>query len=140
MARSRLLVRIGRRGAALLFFALLDAVYGYALLTAPQPLSPLYAWAESVMPLTLWAAYWWAVGAVCFAFAFAVSDTAAFMAAIALKVVWGGTAFFGWVAGAAPLGYLSAVIWFAFAAFVYLIAGGIPAATRSQRRWLWTRS
>jgi hypothetical protein len=132
--------RIGRRGAALLFFALLDLVYGYALLTAPRPLTPFYAWVAAVMPLAAWAATWCAVGLICLVFAFMIRDTAAFMAAVALKVGWGGTAFFGWIAGAVPLGYLSAVIWLAFAAFVYLIAGGIPPAIRSERRWLWSRS
>ncbi len=132
--------RIGRRGAALLFFALLDFVQGFTLLTAPRPLAPFYASADAVMPLPVWAAFWSAVGLTCLVFAFMVRDTAAFMAAVALKVGWGGTAFFGWVAGTVPLGYLSAVIWLAFAAFVYLIAGGIPPALRSERRWLWNRS
>jgi hypothetical protein len=135
-----LLARIGRRGAALLFFALLDLVYGYALATAPRPLSLFYAWTDRIVPLQAWAACWCAVGLICLVFAFLTRDTAAFMAAVALKVGWGGTAFFGWTAGAVPLGYLSAVIWLAFAAFVYLIAGGIPPATRSERRWLWSRS
>jgi hypothetical protein len=73
-------------------------------------------------------------------FAFATRDTAAFMAAVGLKVGWGLPAFFGWTSGRVPLGYVSAVIWLAFAAFVYLIAGGIPPAPRSERRWLWSRS
>lgn len=132
--------RVGRRGAALLFFALLDLVYAFALLSAPQPLSPFYAWMDRLMPLTVWAVCWAAVGLVCLWFAFAVRDTFAFMCAVALKVAWGLPALFGWIDGAVPLGYISAVIWLAFAAFVYLIAGGIPPATRSERRWLWSRS
>jgi len=140
MVGGRLLTRIGRRGAALLFFALLDLVYAYALLTAPLPLTPFYAWMDAIMPLSAWAACWAAVGVTCLVFAFMIRDTAAFMAAIALKVGWGLPAFFGWTNGAVPLGYLSAVIWLAFAAFVYLIAGGIPPAPPSERRWLWSRS
>jgi hypothetical protein len=137
-----LFARIGRRGAALLFFALLDAVYCYGLLTAPRPLVPFYVWMSGVLPLGLWAAGWGLVGAVCLLFAFRVYDTPAFMAAVALKVAWGLMAFFGWVAGEIDRGYVSAVIWLAFAAFVFLIAGGIPAApTRQQRGWRrWTRS
>jgi hypothetical protein len=55
---GRLLARIGRRGAALLFFALLDLVYAVALLTAPRPLTPFYAWMDQIMPLAWWAACW----------------------------------------------------------------------------------
>ena len=135
-----LLRRVGRRGAALLFFTLLDFVYAYALFTAPRPLTPFYAWMDQIMPLAWWAGCWAAVGLICLCFAFAIRDTAAFMAAVALKVGWGLPALFGWTSGHVPLGYISAVIWLAFAAFVYLIAGGIPPATRSERRWLWTRS
>lgn len=131
--------RVGRRGAALLFFALLDGVYCAALLTAPRPLTAFYAWMDEILPLAVWAICWGAVGLICLCFAFAQRDTAAFMAAVALKVAWGLPAFFGWVSGAVPLGYLSAVIWLAFAAFVYLIAGGIPPAPPSERRWVWSR-
>ena len=137
---ARLLARIGRRGAALLFFALLDEVYAIALLTAARPLTAFYAWMNAIMPLAAWAACWAAVGLVCLVFAFAIRDTAAFMAAVAIKVGWGLPALFGWIHGAVPLGYLSAAIWLAFAAFVYLIAGGIPAPLHQERRWLWSRS
>lgn len=132
--------RVGRRGAALLFFTLLDLVYAYALLAAPRPLTAFYAWMDAILPLTVWATCWAAVGLICLVYAFLMRDTAAFMAAVALKVAWGMLAFFGWTGGTVPLGYLSAVIWLAFAAFVYLIAGGIPPAPRSQRRWMWNRS
>lgn len=132
--------RVGRRGAALLFFTFLDFVYAYALLTAPRPLTVFYAWMDQIMPLAWWAACWATVGLVCLCFAFAIRDTAAFMCAVAMKVGWGLPAFFGWTSGNVPLGYISAVIWLAFAAFVYLIAGGIPPAPEKERRWLWTRS
>jgi hypothetical protein len=133
-------VHVGRRGAALLFFTLLDLVYAFALLTAPRPLTPFYAWMNQVMPLTIWAACWAAVGLICLGYAFVQRDTAAFMAAVGLKVGWGLPALFGWIHGSVPLGYISAVIWLAFAAFVYLIAGGIPPAPKSERRWMWSRS
>lgn len=140
MAARRIDQRIGRRGAALLFFALLDGVYALALLTAPRPLTAFYEWMNGIMPLSWWAACWAAVGAICLVFAFTIRDTPAFMAAVALKVGWGLPAFFGWTSGMVPLGYLSAVIWLAFAAFVYLIAGGIPPPAQVERRWLWSRS
>jgi hypothetical protein len=134
--------RIGRRGAALLFFVLLDAVYCYGLLTAPRPLVPFYAWMNHIVPLGLWAAAWGTVGAICLWYAFRLYDTPAFMAAVALKVGWGGLSFFGWIAGTVDRGYVSAVVWLGFAAFVFLIAGGIPAAPRRPAGgWrAWTRS
>ena len=134
--------RIGRRGAALLFFTLLDFVYCFGLLDAPRPLVPFYAWMNGVLPLAVWALGWGAVGAVCLFYAFRAYDTPAFMAAVALKVAWGLLAFFGWIGGAVARGYVSSVVWLGFAAFVFLIAGGIPAAPpRPPRRWrLWIRS
>lgn len=136
-----LLRRIGRRGAALLFFVLLDAVYCVGLLAAPRPLVPFYAWMDGIMPLQAWAACWGVTGAICLAYAFRTYDTPAFMAAVMLKVAWGLLSLFGWLSGVIDRGYVSAVIWLAFAAFVHLIAGGIPSApTRPSRRWqLWTR-
>lgn len=132
--------RIGRRGAALLFFTLLDAIYCYALLSAPRPLVPFYAWMANIVPLTVWAACWGGVGGLCLLFAFRTYDTPAFMAAVGLKVAWGLGSFFGWIAGAVDRGYVTAVVWLGFAAFVFLIAGGIPSAVRPQRRWRpWTR-
>jgi hypothetical protein len=137
---ARLAARVGRRGAALLFFVLLDTVYCFGLLTAPKPLTPFYAWMAEAMPLGVWAACWGGVGLVCLLYAFRTYDTPAFMAAVALKVAWGLLSLLGWLAGAVDRGYVSAVIWLAFAAFVFLIAGGIPPAVRPVRVWrLWTR-
>jgi hypothetical protein len=139
---ERITSRVGRRGAALLFFVLLDLIYCYGLLTAPRPLVPFYAWMDEILPLSVWAAYWGLVGLTCLWFAFRAYDTPAFMAAVGLKVGWGLLSFLGWIDGAVERGYVSAVIWLAFACFVFLIAGGIPAAPpRPAGRWnLWIRS
>lgn len=139
---GRLAARVGRRGAALLFFTLLDFVYCIGLLSTPVPLVPFYAWMAEIMPLGVWAGCWGAVGAICLWYAFRVHDTAAFMAAVSLKVGWGLLSLFGWLAGAVDRGWINTVIWLAFACFVYLIAGGIPAAPPRQagRRWAWIRS
>jgi hypothetical protein len=140
--RLRLSARVGRRGVALLFFALLDFVYCFALIEAPRPLVPFYAWMNGILPLSFWAALWGVVGLICLLFSFVLRDTLAFMAAVALKVCWGMLSFFGWVNGSIERGYLSAVIWLAFAAFVFLIAGGIPPAPPpTAKRWrAWIRS
>jgi hypothetical protein len=139
---SPLLRRIGRRGAALMFFAALDTVWCVGLLSLPHPLPPVYAWMQEILPLWVWASYWGAVALICLFYAFRAYDTPAFVAAISIKVCWGLLSLFGWLSSAIVLGYLSAGIWLAFAAFVYLVAGGIPVPTPRRRRGAatWTRS
>jgi hypothetical protein len=120
--------RIGRRGAALLFFSLVDFVYCYALLFPPPgPVPESYRWPQVLMPLWVWALCWGAVGVICVVGAFMRHDTMAFTAAVALKLAWGTLAVVSQALGVSQRGYVTAVVWFAFAAFVYLIAGGIPA-------------
>lgn len=141
-AVGRLGARIGRRGAALLFFTFLDLVYCVGLLTTPTPLAAFYGWMAQIMPLVAWAACWGGVGLICLVYAFRVHDTVAFMCAVALKVAWGLLSLFGWLAGAIDRGWINAAVWLLFACFVFLIAGGIPAAPPREagRRWAWTRS
>ncbi len=128
--------RVGRRGAALLFFAVLDLVFCYGLLTLPRPLTPFYEWMQELLPLWGWAACWGAVAVLCLVYAFRRHDTPAFVAAVCIKVGWGLLGFFGWLAGVVDRGYVSAAIWLAFAAFVVLVAGGIPPAAGKERAWI----
>lgn len=134
--------RVGRRGAALLFFAQLDVIHCVVLLTAPRPLTSQYAWMDAILPLGWWAAAWGVAGLVCLAYAFRTYDTPAFMVAVAIKVAWGLLSLVGWLGGSNPRGYWSAAIWLAFAAFVFLVAGGIPPAVkRAAGGWRsWIRS
>lgn len=117
--------RIGRRGAALLFLAFLDVIYCHALLfpseTARNSVS--YQFLASVLPLWVWAAIWGGVGLVCLVSALRRHDQPGFVAAIGLKVLWGGVYLGGWMFGDVQRGYVSAAIWLAFAAFVGLLAG-----------------
>jgi hypothetical protein len=133
------LARIGRRGAALLFFALLDSVWCYGLFTLPRPLAPVYAWMAQILPLWVWAGCWGAVAVICLACAPLRYDTPAFVAAIMIKVAWGLLSLFGWLSGVVERGYVSAAIWLAFAAFVLLVAGGIPPPLHRRAVTKWTR-
>ncbi|HZX39513.1 MAG TPA: hypothetical protein VFF37_14490 [Streptomyces sp.] len=131
---------VGRRGEALLFFALLDAVYCFGLLTPPRPLTGQLAWMQGLLPLWVWAAAWGLVGALCLIFAFTPRrDTVAFTGAVAIKVTWGLLSLFGWMAGAVDRGYISAVVWLVFAYFVFRVAGGIPPPWRPDGDHAWTR-
>lgn len=122
--------RIGRRGACLLFFALLDAVIAASLTTAPT--SDTYQFLNSFMPLPWWAAIWACVGGMCVIQAFQQIDRIAFAAASALKLVWGLAQLIGWAFGDIPRGYVAAAIWLAFAAFIQVIAGWQEAPRRGE--------
>lgn len=113
--------RVGRRGAALLFFALLDVIYSVSLLSAP-PGGP-YRFLASMLPMAVWASLWGMVGLLCAAQAFMRTDRLAFAAAALIKVVWGVVQLLGWLIGDLDRGYVSAVVWLAFSAFVAVIAG-----------------
>lgn len=113
--------RVGRRGCALLFFALLDLIYAASLLSAPAGGS--YRFLADILPLAVWAGLWGAVGLLCAVQAFLPSDRAAFAAASLIKVVWGMVQLIGWLIADLDRGYVAAAVWLAFAAFVLVIAG-----------------
>jgi hypothetical protein len=116
--------QVGRRGAALLFFAGIDLVFFVSLVSAPTATrtSSSYAFLSSLLPLPVWAIPWGAVGLVCLFYAFRDRDRPAFIAASWLKVGWGCIYLAGWLVGEIPRGYVSAVIWLGFAGFVQVIA------------------
>jgi hypothetical protein len=127
--------RVGRRGAALLFFALLDVIYGHSLtqLTPAEVYdSETYRYLSSLLPMTGWAVVWVSVGIVCAVQAPRRSDRLAFAAASALKVVWGSLQLLGWMVGEIPRGWVVATIWLAFAAFVQVIAGWDESSRREE--------
>lgn len=115
---------VGRRGEFLLFLVILDVLYGLSLLSpmASARQTPTVRFLAAVMPLPWWAVLWLAVGAVCLVGAFTVADRFAFAAATGLKVLWGSMFLLGWLAGVIERGWVSAVIWLIFAAWVMRLA------------------
>src|SRR5687768_11084491 len=99
MASARLIQHIGRRGAFLLFLALLDLIYGYSLLfpTLRSLTNPTTLFLVEIAPLSVWGGLWLAVGILCLIFAFRRRDTIGFAAAMFLKVFWGLVFLFGWM-------------------------------------------
>jgi len=122
---ARLVRRIGRRGASLLFLALLDLIYAGGLLALPPEArsNPSYAFLARLLPLPIWAAIWGAVGLVCLVQAFARRDALAFTAASLLKAAWGTVYLVGWALGDIPRGWLASVIWYGFAIWLAIISG-----------------
>jgi hypothetical protein len=117
-------LRVGRRGAFLLFLALLDFVYAYGLAFpgAAANTSATYRFLAAVAPLDAWALLWATVGLTYLAFAFRKKDAPGYAAAMFVKVLWAVTFPLGWLFADVERGYLSTAIWGAFAAVLGLIA------------------
>ena len=131
--------RVGHRGSALLFFAILDLIYGFSLLAPSREArrSASLRLAADIAPLWAWAALWTAVGLICLWFAFRRRDSVAFAFAIGIKVLWGLTSLGGWLFVGLDRGYVSATVWLAMAAFVGIIASW-PEPPRGWKERTWT--
>lgn len=128
--------RIGRRGTTLLFLTILDLVFA-ASLANPLPgtlRSPATRFIADIAPLWMWAGLWFAVGVLCLIGAFQRNDRWAFVAACALKILWGGIYVIGWALAGLDRGWLGGVVWLAFAGFVYMIAGWSEPPTTVKLR------
>lgn len=115
---------VGRRGEFLLFLVILDVLYGLSLMrpAATTAQAPTIRFLAELMPLPGWGLLWLAVGGVCLGGAFVRTDRFAFAAAAALKVLWGTLFALGWAAGVIERGWVGAVIWLVFAAWVMRLA------------------
>jgi hypothetical protein len=112
---TRLWRRVGRRGATLLFLALLDLLYPLGLAGQAPAARAGY---ELIAPWQAWAGLWAATGLVCLVQAFARRDRIAFTAAVGIKLAWGSTSLAAWAVGMSPRGWLAAVIWLSFAGLI----------------------
>ena len=111
--------RVGRRGAFLLFLAILDAAIGYSLLTAP---AAEVAAIHLVLPVAVWAWAWITVGAACAVSAFLTRDRTGYAVAAGLKAAWAGVTARAWLIYHIPQGWVGVVFWVAFAVTVLLIS------------------
>ena len=116
---AALRARAGRRGAFLLFLALLDTAIGYSLLTAPPAET---AALHLVLPLPVWAWAWLTVSAACAVGAFLHRDRAAYAAAAGIKAAWAGITGRAWLLYHIPQGWVGVIFWAAFAVTVLLIS------------------
>lgn len=132
---ARLWGRLGRRGYSLLFFSMLDWVYGFSLLHPPAETlqSPSLKFIRYVAPLWVWAVMWLIPAVLCLWQAWTRHDAVAFTAAIAIKVLWGTLYLVGWVVVGLDRAYVSVAVWWALAGFVAIIASWPEA-----RSGVWT--
>lgn len=110
--------KIGRRGAFLLFLALLDFGYGYSLISVPVQQRTL----DLLLPWPLWGIIWAFVGVACLVNAFRSRDWIAFTLAAAIKGVWGLVMVRAWIYGQEPRGWVGAIIFLSFAFTVVVIS------------------
>lgn len=113
---------VGRRGAALLCFAVLDVTYAAGLaFPGPNGGGATQRWFGAIMPLWFWALCWLAVATLCVVGAFWQHDRMGFIAAIGIKIWWGTLGLLGWLVEEVPVS--AAGVWLGLAVLVMLISG-----------------
>jgi hypothetical protein len=118
---ERLKRQVGRRGAFLLFLAMLDVVYGYYILDPPKGL-PRSVYTYPLLPSGVWGCWWLATAGICLAGAFMKSDRVAYGAAALIKTAWGLRFVYQWYLGVS-MAWVSMSVWLVFAFIVLVIAG-----------------
>jgi hypothetical protein len=125
--------RLGRRGAALGWFATLDLAFALSLADPVQQAqlrsTPSYRVILYVDP-AVWATLWLAVGIACLVQAWMRDDRWAFAAQITLLWIWATLTIFA-VGPQAPRAIIGALVWATFGGFVLVIAGW-PEAPRTE--------
>jgi len=110
--------QIGRRGAFLLFLALLAYAYGYSLLATPPVLKY-----DLILPWMAWGFTWLAVGAFATIGAFVKEDWPQYTACSVMMAAWAALSAHLWLIQHLPRGWVSVVIWAAFSLTVILVGG-----------------
>jgi hypothetical protein len=118
-AGRRVARRAGRRGAFLAFLAILDWGYGYSLFVTAAPQRAF----DLLLPWQAWGVIWMAAGVVCASGILARRDWPQFTVAAGIKAAWGFLFADIWLVQHAPRGWVSVILWLAFAATVIIIGG-----------------
>ena len=125
MWADRLVHRIGRRGAVLLLFAVVDFAYGSSLIAPSADSLALEStiWRQHYAPTWVWGAGWLITGGYLTIGAFMKHDELAYAAAIGWKIIWALTTLASWAFGGVERGWVAAFIWGVVAGLVAVDAG-----------------
>lgn len=132
----RLARQLGRRGAILLCYGTVWALYGYGQLISPQAdqtgLRLLLQW----VPLVVWAWLWIASGLVAIAAAWLPQgrDASGFVALWVIVLPWMFAYLTSWILGYFPRGWIAAAVWGVIAVPVIVVAGW-SEPPRPKREW-----
>lgn len=124
-AARRLGRALGRRGAILLSYGTVWALFGYGLLVSPLPQQPGLTLALQLLPLKAWGWLWIATGLIAVAAAWAPQgvDWPGFLSLPLIVLPWMTSYLVSWVQGDFPRGWIASAVWAAIAVPVLVVAG-----------------
>jgi hypothetical protein len=108
--------RLGRRGAVLTTFGLIDVLFGYATLTTPVG-------AKLIFSNSVWACAWFVVALTCFVYSWTRNDWPGYASAILIKWTYSVAYFVAWGTTGLYRGWVSGLFWFLFGVIVLWLAG-----------------
>lgn len=117
---------LGRRGAILLSYGTVWALYGFGQLVTPQPDQRGLQLLTNLMPLDVWAALWIVCGLVAVVAAFVPQgvDWFGYLALVVIVLPWMLSYLLSWWPLATfPRGWVAALVWGAIAVPVIVVAG-----------------
>jgi hypothetical protein len=116
---------LGRRGAILLSYGTVWALYGYGQLVSPQPDQRGLTLATQVLPLHVWGWLWIATGILALGAAFVPQgvDWFGFVALVLIVLPWMLSYLVSWLLGDFPRGWVAAAVWAVIAVPVIVAAG-----------------
>lgn len=121
----RLARKLGRRGAILLCYGTVWALYGYGQLISPQADQSGLTLLLQKIPLEVWAWLWIAAGLVAIVAAWLPQgrDAPGFVAIVLIVLPWMLAYLTSWALGYFPRGWVAAAVWGVIAVPVIVVAG-----------------
>ena len=116
---------LGRRGAILLSYGTVWALYGYGVLIAPRQNLIGLELALQLLPQAVWGWLWITAGLIALASAWLPQgvDWPGFLALPLIVLPWMTSYLAAWIQGDNPRGWVAAAVWAAIAVPVLVVAG-----------------